>query len=144
MTISQEKNEAILPPVELLEKYEKISKGLSKELVSLLKKEQEHRHKMQKMYLRNFRLGQLFGAAFLLFMILVIFELAKNGSTDVSCIMSAVLGILMILIAYKHKKDRANNFKRNFNKNHFFKKNRNFNKNNKLKSDKQINKNEVN
>ena len=58
--LQQEKKETLLPPPELLERYEGISKGLSKDLVELVKKEQEHRHKLQDKYLAHFRYGKIF------------------------------------------------------------------------------------
>ena len=72
--MSQEKKETLLPPPELLERYESISKGLSKDLVELVKKEQEHRHKLQDKYLMHFRCGQFFGALFLIAVIYLVFD----------------------------------------------------------------------
>ena len=74
-----QQKETLLPPPELLERYEGISKGLSKDLVDLIKKEQEHRHALQDKYLMHFRIGQIFGAIFLIYIISMVFETAKNG-----------------------------------------------------------------
>ncbi|HSQ97406.1 MAG TPA: DUF2335 domain-containing protein [Rickettsiales bacterium] len=113
----QEKKETLLPPPELLERYENISKGLCKDLVELIKKEQTHRHKLQDKYLMNFRIGQIFGAAFLIYIITMIFELAKNGFLTTSYIMAGLFGVLILLVLSQYKRDRSNGFVKNNNKN---------------------------
>lgn len=116
MNIIQEKRETLLPPPELLEKYENISKGLSKDLVELVKKEQLHRHKLQDKYLMHFRLGQIFGSLFLVYTIYMIFDLAKTGHFTVAYLMSAMFGLLIVLILLQYKKDKLSAVIRNSNK----------------------------
>lgn len=113
----QEKKETLLPPPELLERYESISKGLSKELVGLVKKEQEHRHKLQEKYLLHFRCGQLFGSLFLLYVIFMIFDLARHGDFALAYLMAAMFGLLIVLILLQYKKDKISAIIRNSSKN---------------------------
>lgn len=123
MNNMQEKRETLLPPPELLERYENISKGLSKELIELVKKEQEHRHKLQDKYLMHFRIGQIFGAIFLLYIISMIFELAKDGNIAIAYLMAGLFGLLIVLILFQYKKDKIRGITQNLNRNS----NRNYN-----------------
>ena len=116
MNIIQEKKETLLPPPELLERYEGISKGLSKDLVELVKNEQIHRHKLQDKYLMHFRLGQIFGSLFLICVIYMIFDLAKNGNPTVAYFMTAIFGLLIVLILLQYKKDKLSAIIRNSNR----------------------------
>ena len=93
-----QQKETLLPPPELLERYEGISKGLSKDLVDLIKKEQEHRHALQDKYLMHFRIGQIFGAIFLIYIISMVFETAKNGNFAIAYLMAGLFGLLIVLI----------------------------------------------
>ena len=111
--MTQEKKEILLPPPELLERYESISKGLSKDLVEIVKKEQMHRHELQDKYLFHFRLGQLFGSLFLLATIYGIFDLAKSGHCIPAYIMMAIFGLLIVLILAQYKKDKSSAIIRN-------------------------------
>jgi len=114
-----ERKETLLPPPELLERYEEISKGLSKDLVELVKNEQNHRHKLQDAYLMHFRMGQAFGACFLLFVIYKIFEIANNGNLGMAYAMSAMFGLLIVLILLQYKKDKLSAVMRNSNRNNY-------------------------
>jgi len=113
MNIIQEKKELLLPPPELLERYESISKGLSKDLVDIVKKEQLHRHKLQDKYLMHFRYGQIFGSLFLIYIVYMIFDLAKSGNITIAYFMLAVFGLLIVLILSQYKKDKLSAIIRN-------------------------------
>lgn len=108
-----QQKETLLPPPELLERYEGISKGLSKDLVDLIKKEQEHRHALQDKYLMHFRIGQIFGAIFLIYIISMVFETAKNGNFAIAYLMAGLFGLLIVLILFQYKKDRMVSVARN-------------------------------
>ena len=113
MNIVQEKKETLLPPPELLERYENISAGLSKDLVELVKNEQLHRHKLQDRYLMHFRLGQIFGSLFLIYVVYSIFELAKDGEFALAYLMTAMFGLLIALILSQYRKDKLSAVIRN-------------------------------
>lgn len=123
MNNMQEKRETLLPPPELLERYEGISKGLCKDLIELVKKEQEHRHKIQDRYFMHFRLGQIFGAIFLIYVISMIFALAKNGFLTEAYSMGSLFGVLIILILIQYRKDRTSGMMKNHNNNKHFNRN---------------------
>lgn len=137
-----ERKETLLPPPELLERYEGISKGLSKELVNLVKREQEHRHRLQNAYLMHFKMGQIFGAAFLIYVIYKIFEIATVGNIAVAYAMTAMFGLLIVLILLQYKKDKLSAVMRNSGKN--FNNNRRFNNGYKKSYSPQRNDNRVN
>lgn len=113
MNTVQEKKETLLPPPELLERYESISAGLSKDLVELIKNEQLHRHKLQDKYLMHFRLGQIFGSLFLIYVVYMIFNLAINGNFAVAYLMTAMFGLLIVLILSQYRKDKLSAVIRN-------------------------------
>ena len=54
---NQDKMDAFLPPVELIQKYEEL--GIGKDLISVVKDEQTHRHNIQKKYIMCYILGQI-------------------------------------------------------------------------------------
>ncbi|MDD2840024.1 MAG: DUF2335 domain-containing protein, partial [Rickettsiales bacterium] len=114
MNNMQEKRETLLPPPELLERYENISKGLSRDLLTLVKNEQEHRHKLQDKYFMHFRIGQIFGAVFLLYIISMVFELAKAGNIAIAYLMAGLFGLLIVLILFQYKKDKIQGITNNF------------------------------
>ena len=100
--------ESLLPPPELLERYELIQKGLSKEFLDLVKKEQEHRHRMQNKYLFHFRIGQIFGASFLLYVIYGIFNLIKEGKLIPAYCTLGIFAIIILFILIQYRKDKLN------------------------------------
>ncbi|MFC1658947.1 DUF2335 domain-containing protein [Pseudomonadota bacterium] len=96
---TQQKKDAVLPPPEVFERYEKILPGSSGELISLVKTEQEHRHKLQRGYLMSYRLGQLTGFVFNLYFITIIAKLYKYMPSG-SLVPHVLLGAyLLIFIA---------------------------------------------
>lgn len=96
----------LLPPPELLARYDDIEKGMSKKLVEIIKKEQEHRQSLQKKYLFHYRLGQLFGFGYGIFIMCKIFELAKMGKENVAYTLTVIFGVLTLVILSQYKKDR--------------------------------------
>lgn len=104
----EEKKDILLPPPELLERYESIYKGMSKDLVKLVEKEQEHRHEMQNKYLMHFKCGQFFGGIFLTAIIFMIFCLILHHHYEMGLIMTAMFGLLIILILIQYRKDKNN------------------------------------
>lgn len=93
---STEKN--LLPSPEILSRYKEL--GLGEDLVKLVKEEQKHRHNLQKKYLLNYRLGQLFGFILMLFFLKSVFNLVEKGFTKEAYILSGVfiLSTLVIVI----------------------------------------------
>jgi len=98
--------EALLPPPELLERYDAISPGLTKELVEIIKDEQKHRQSLQKKYLFHYRLGQLFGFGYGIYVIYKIFELAQTGNEKIAYVLAGIFGILTLAILSQYKTDR--------------------------------------
>lgn len=136
-TNNNERRETLLPPPELLERYEGISKGLSKNLIDLVKDEQKHRHRLQKKYLNHFRCGQFFGGMFLMYIMFMIFDLARYGDFALAYFMCAMFGLLIVLILMQYKKDKLSAVIRNSNKNiqqnNNNRRGKNFRKNNNFK-----------
>jgi uncharacterized membrane protein len=117
------KDEPLLPPSELLKRYDEVYKGLTKELVELVKKEQEQRHRIQNFYLWHFRLGQVCGVAFLFYIFKNIFDLINNGNLNVAYILIGIFTLIFFFSIYQYKKSRVQNQNirkfppRNFNRN---------------------------
>ena len=88
----------LLPSPELLAKYKEL--GLGEDLAKLVKEEQEHRHNLQKKYLINYRIGQLFGFILILFFLKLVFGLVEKGFRTEAYVLSGVyvLSTLIIVI----------------------------------------------
>lgn len=129
---NEERKDSLLPPPELLERYESVYKGITKDLVKLVEKEQGHRHALQKKYLNHFRCGQFFGGVFFTAVIFSIFCLAKEHHIEMAYAMSAMFGLLIVLILMQYRKDKNNAIMRksmNNNRNNNNRRNNNSNNN---------------
>ncbi len=104
-TNGQEKLEAFLPPVELLHKYEEL--GMGGDLIGLIKKEQAHRHQLQKKYLMCYRFGQIL-SFFLIALVscgiynLFVNELKIEAYISMVALIATMFGVLFII-----RKDKA-------------------------------------
>ena len=93
-----EQKDSLLPPPEILVKYQELGKG--DDIIKLVKKEQEHRHLLQKKYQTNYRMGQIFGFILCALIIINIFSLLKAGMKIESYIMLGVFSLLTIIICF--------------------------------------------
>ncbi len=96
MTYNNINKDPLLPPAELIEKYKDL--GLGENLVELVKVEQKHRHELQKKYLINYRLGQIFGFIIILFFLKSVFDLVKYDYKIEAYILSSILSISTLII----------------------------------------------
>jgi len=119
MINNDSRKEILLPPAELLEKYERVSPGSSKEIIKLVQQEQEHRHSLQKKYLFHYRLGQFFGLGYGIYLMYLIFDLFKAGQTNAAYILTAMFGFLIVLILQQYREDRTAAAKRNEQRNNY-------------------------
>lgn len=81
--MQKRRSDSTLPPVELLERYERVAKGSSKELIKLVKDEQEHRHNLQRKYAISYRMGQIFSLLFNVYLVTLIakmYLLSEKGN----------------------------------------------------------------
>ena len=102
----QEPKDSLLPPPEILVKYQEL--GINEDLLELVKIEQEHRHILQKKYQLSYRMGQLFGFILSLVFILGIFKLINNSYITeayvISGIFVATLIVLTVLVRKNNKR----------------------------------------
>lgn len=117
----------LLPPPELLTRYKEL--GLGENLVEIVKKEQEHRHNLQKKYLLSYRIGQLFGFILILFFLKLVFGLMEKGFKTEAYIFTGVFilatFIIVIILRVNNKiglknrlaDKRRNNRNNNYNNN---------------------------
>lgn len=102
----QEQKDSLLPPPEILVKYQEL--GINEDLLELVKMEQEHRHILQKKYQLSYRMGQLFGFILSLVFILGIFKLINNSYITeayvISGIFVATLIVLTVLVRKNNKR----------------------------------------
>lgn len=93
-------NYNLLPPARILGEYENIAPGSVNKLLEMAKKEQEHRHSWQDRYLKShgaiYRLGQIFGFAYNVLLLYIIFKLVRNGDTASAIKIFAVNALLII------------------------------------------------
>ena len=101
-----EQKDSLLPPPEILVKYQELGKG--DDIIKLVKKEQEHRHLLQKKYQTNYRMGQLFGFILCALIIVNIFSLMKAGMKIESYIMLGIFSLLTIIICFITRTKKAN------------------------------------
>jgi uncharacterized membrane protein len=101
----QQRTDRTLPPVELLERYERVAKGSSTELIKLIKEEQEHRHKLQRRYLISYRMGQIFSLLFNVYLVTLIAKIYLLSEKGSIALYSAIgFYILFLLIAIMESK----------------------------------------
>jgi len=104
----QQRTDRTLPPAELLERYERVAKGSSTELIKLIKEEQEHRHKLQNRYLISYRMGQIFSLLFNVYLVTLIakiYLLSEKGSIALYSATGFYILFLLITII-ESKSDR--------------------------------------
>jgi uncharacterized membrane protein len=104
----QHKIDTTLPPVELLERYERVAKGSSTELIKLIKEEQEHRHKLQCRYSISYRMGQIFSLLFNVYLVTLIakmYLLSEKGSVALYVVIGFYVLFLLISVM-ESKSDR--------------------------------------
>ena len=93
---NENRKDSILPPPEILVKYEEL--GIGEDLIDLIKKEQEHRHSLQKKYARAYFCGQMFGFILSMTFIYEIFKLVQMEYMKEAYILFALFAILIIVI----------------------------------------------
>lgn len=108
---NQDKVEAFLPPVELIQKYEEL--GIGKDLIELVKEEQEHRHNIQKKYIICYMLGQIASLILAIAVFFGIYKFMINGLTIHAYIILCVYVVLFIFAFIKARKDRIRNIANN-------------------------------
>lgn len=99
----QEPKDSLLPPPEILVKYQEL--GINEDLLDLVKAEQEHRHILQKKYQLSYRMGQLFGFILSLVFILGIFKLINNSYITEAYIISGIFVITLIVLTMLVRKN---------------------------------------
>ena len=106
--MAQYKMDTTLPPAELLERYERVAKGSSEELIKLLRIEQEHRHKLQRRYSISYRMGQIFSLIFNVYLVTLIakmYFLSEKGSIALYVVIGFYILFLLISVM-ESKSDR--------------------------------------
>lgn len=99
----QEQKDSLLPPPEILVKYQEL--GINEDLLELVKIEQEHRHFLQKKYQLSYRMGQLFGFILSLIFMCGIFELIKNNNITEAYVISGIFVITLIILTILVRKN---------------------------------------
>lgn len=109
---NSDRRDTLLPPAELLERYESIYPDSTKELMDMARKEQKHRHSLQRKYLMQFRLGQLFGVIFTGYILFEIFRMLKMGMYVQGYVTLFVFAILIMQIIRVYRSDRNGGFRK--------------------------------
>lgn len=110
---SQEQKDSLLPPPEILVKYQEL--GINEDLINLVKIEQEHRHKLQNGYQLSYRIGQLFGFIIALFFLHGIFKMANNGKILQTYIIFGLFALLITILTIISKSGRKQTIKKTIN-----------------------------
>ncbi|MDR2760364.1 MAG: hypothetical protein LBB09_00770 [Rickettsiales bacterium] len=98
------KIESLLPPPEVLERYKEF--GLGDNLVEIIKKEQEHRHRLQRKYARSYRFGQTLGLIIVFYYLKQVFWLLSLGLDKQAYIITGILGAVALLASLILRKKR--------------------------------------
>ena len=93
---NENRKDSILPPPEILVKYEEL--GIGEDLIDLIKKEQQHRHLLQKKYARAYFCGQMFSFILSMTFIYELFKLVRMEYIKEAYILFALFAILIIVI----------------------------------------------
>ncbi|MDR1425911.1 MAG: hypothetical protein LBI70_02870 [Rickettsiales bacterium] len=91
---SDDEENVFLPPPDILAKYR--NSGMARELSNFVKKEQEHRHEVQRDSMHNYRRGQTFGLISSLFFIWNTFSLIKAGHRKEAYVLCFAFSSLML------------------------------------------------
>lgn len=113
---SQERKDSLLPPPEILTKYEEL--GIGEDLIDLVQKEQEHRHNLQKKYLKAYRTGQLFSYILSLLFLYGIFILVKLDYVREAYVIMGLFVVLIIAITLIIRLDKKPSSRKNSNSNY--------------------------
>ncbi len=107
---NENRKDSILPPPEILVKYEEL--GIGDDLISLVKKEQEHRHLLQKKYARVYFYGQLFNFILSTLFIYEVFKLVRIEYTKEAYILFALFAALIIVVTIILKSEKRSTQRR--------------------------------
>jgi uncharacterized membrane protein len=107
---SGERRDSLLPPVEVLERYEELQGG--RDLINLVKIEQEHRHRLQNKYSNSHRLGQVLSFIVTVYFIYEIFALIKLDYIKEAYIVSGIFSSMVLGVALVLKANRSGMFAR--------------------------------
>ena len=112
----QENPNSFLPSPEVLAGYEKMAPGATKELMEMVKKEQEHRHKWQNRYLESYnftyRFGQVMGAFYMLGLLYMMFNLIVMKEIKFSIVLMCFTIIIVFIGMLTTRGERAHMRKR--------------------------------
>ena len=87
--------------------YNERESGPSAEAVSLTKKEQDNRHKIQGRYLTTYRIGQFFGFIYNLALLYLVYDLIKNGektlALQIFALNTAIIAFVILTFLIERK-----------------------------------------
>jgi len=106
--MKQNRFEGTIPSAETLAKYENIAKGSATQLVEILKREQLHRHKLQRRYAASYRLGQLFSFVLNIYIVTLLANMCISaGQISFSAYIIGGCYIMFLLVSViESRKDR--------------------------------------
>ncbi len=107
---NENKKDSILPPPEILARYEEL--GIGEDLINLIEKEQEHRHLLQKKYFRVYRCGQVFSFILSLLFVYELFKLIRMDYIKEAYIIFVLFAALIIIVTMILRSEKRNVQKR--------------------------------
>lgn len=110
---------SILPPSNILEKYEDLAPGSAEKIIDMVDIEQDHRHKFENRALTasiiSYRLGQIFGFIFLLASLAATLFLINSSADKYNAIylfISALSFYFLITLITARTKNKFKRYKR--------------------------------
>lgn len=107
---NENRKDSILPPPEILVKYEEL--GIGEDLIDLIKKEQQHRHLLQRKYARSYFFGQMFSFILSMALIYELFKLVRMEYMKEAYILFALFAVLVIIVTIVLRSEKRNTQRR--------------------------------
>ncbi len=101
----------ILPPTNVLEEYEDLAPGSVDKLLTMAKKEQDHRHEWQENHLlvhgKIHKWGQIFAFVYNVILLFVVIYIANTGNSNLALnlfIVNAILMAFALLVTFVERR----------------------------------------
>lgn len=124
LNIARKKYQSMLPPIDMMEEYEELYPGTLDKLFDMAQKEQNHRHSLNLLEVRNHAKATAFGRIYALIFISIVvissISLALLGFILLAALLITVSFISITIISYYHsnKQQKNNKFQKFTNKVH--------------------------
>ena len=124
LNIGRKKYQSMLPPIDMIEEYEELYPGTLDKLFDMTQKEQNHRHSLNLLEIKNHAkataLGRICALVFISIVVISSLILALLGFIVLSALLisTSFISITIISYFYSNKQQKYNKFQKFTNKAH--------------------------